>query len=211
MIGKLLPVLLALVGLGLGAGAGLFLRPASDHPMEEAAPADGHGAAPEAAGHGAAAPAEKHAAEPADGGHGAAPASGGHGAAPKPAAKASGGHGSSAKGHGEAGDGHDYVKLNNQFIVPIVAHGKVGSMVILSLSLEVTAGSSAQVYSGEPKLRDAFLQVLFDHANAGGFAGNFTEGTKMQVLRNALLETAVKVMGPIVTNVLIDDIVRQDT
>ncbi len=204
MIGKLLPVLLALVGLGLGAGAGLFLRPASDHPMEEAAPADDHGAA---------APAEKHAAEPADGEHGAAPASGGHGAAPKPAAKAkaSGGHGSSAKGSGEAGDGHDYVKLNNQFIVPIVAHGKVGSMVILSLSLEVTAGSSTLVYSGEPKLRDAFLQVLFDHANAGGFAGNFTEGTKMQVLRNALLETAVKVMGPIVTNVLIDDIVRQDT
>jgi flagellar protein FliL len=171
---KLLPILLALLGLGAGLGAGLFLQPAAEHASAgEHAPAD-H---PETS-----APAHPAAAEPA-----------GHGGAE----------------HGSAS--HSYVKLNNQFIVPIMAHGKVAALVIMSLSLEVAPGTSAKVYAAEPKLRDAFLQVLFDHANAGGFSGNFTDGTKMQVLRDALKEMAVKVMGPMVTDVLIDDIVRQDT
>lgn len=111
---------------------------------------------------------------------------------------------------GKAEAGQDYVKLNNQFIVPIVKAGRVASLVILSLSLQVTAGTGAKVYATEPKLRDAFLQVLFDHANSGGFSGNFTEGNTMQLLRDALLEAAVKVLGPLVTDVLIVDIVRQD-
>jgi hypothetical protein len=103
-----------------------------------------------------------------------------------------------------------YVKLNNQFIVPVVAEGRVESLVVLSLSLEVTPESSEAVFAREPKLRDSFLQVLFDHANAGGFSGNFTAGTSMTTLRRALLESAMQVMGPVVSGVLIEDIVRQD-
>ncbi|MBI1217212.1 MAG: flagellar basal body-associated protein FliL [Rhodobacteraceae bacterium] len=119
--------------------------------------------------------------------------------------------GNAAQGAGGKADGaQDYVKLNNQFIVPIVKSGRVASLVILSLSLQVSAGTGASVYAAEPKLRDAFLQVLFDHANAGGFSGNFTEGNTMQILRDALLEAAVKVLGPLVSDVLIVDIVRQD-
>ena len=83
----------------------------------------------------------------------------------------------------------DYVKLNNQFVVPVVEDGRVVSMVILSMSLEVTAGSTEAVFAKEPKLRDAFLQVLFDHANAGGFKGSFTDGSNLVMLRRALLET----------------------
>jgi flagellar protein FliL len=162
---KLLPVLLAVIGLALGGGVGLFLRPAS-------APADSAKA-------------------------GATPAA--KSEIPAPTAK-----------DAAPGD-YEYAKLNNQFIVPIVDSGKVTAMVILSLSLQVTKGSSAEVYSMEPKLRDAFLQVLFDHANSGGFNGNFTEGNKLQVLRDALKETAIKVMGSLVSDVLIVDIVRQDT
>lgn len=191
MIGKLLPLLLALLGLGAGIGAGLFLRPAAEAPTAKA----------DASAH--AAPGAKTAAA-----NGAAAT--GHGAPSAPPAKA---HGAPAPSHGSAkGDAtHEYVKLNNQFIVPIVADGKVASLVIMSVSLEVIPGASTTVYAAEPKLRDAFLQVLFDHANAGGFSGNFTVGTKMQLLRDALKEMAVKVLGPIVTGVLIDDIVRQDT
>jgi flagellar protein FliL len=83
-------------------------------------------------------------------------------------------------------------------------------MVILSLSLEVTTGSTEAIFQREPKLRDVFLQVLFDHANAGGFKGSFTDGSNMIVLRRALLETAKATMGDIVKDVLIVDIVRQD-
>ena len=105
----------------------------------------------------------------------------------------------------------DYVKLNNQFIVPVVKNGRVGALVILSLTLEVKAGMTQQVYQMEPKLRDGFLQVLFDHANAGGFDGAFTEANNMTVLRGALLEVARKALGSSLIDVLIVDIVRQDS
>jgi len=106
---------------------------------------------------------------------------------------------------------HDYVKLNNQFVVPVVEDGRVASLVILSLSLEVPAGAGEKVYTVEPKLRDTFLQVLFDHANSGGFRGTFTDGSNMIPLRRALLETAIRTLGPDVIDVLIVDIVRQDS
>jgi hypothetical protein len=89
--------------------------------------------------------------------------------------------------------------------------GKVISMVILSLSLEIEPGKSQDIYAREPKLRDKFLQVLFDHANAGGFQGSFTDGSNLVLLRKALLETANGVMGAMVKDVLISDIARQDS
>ncbi len=104
----------------------------------------------------------------------------------------------------------EYVKLNNQFIVPVVEQGIVQSLVILSLSLEVPTGVSQDVYAVEPRLRDSFLQVLFDHANAGGFDGAFTGANNMEILRVALFEAAQKSLGPKVSDVLIVDIVRQD-
>ena len=105
----------------------------------------------------------------------------------------------------------DYVKLANQFIVPVMVKGKVGAMVILSLSLEVTAGSTEEVYKIEPKLRDQFLQVMFDHANSGGFNGSYTDGANLLLLRKALLESAKSVLKEKVSDVLIIDIVRQDS
>lgn len=111
----------------------------------------------------------------------------------------------------DAPPAYEYVKLNNQFVVPVVEDGEIASLVILSISLEVATGSTEQVYAREPKLRDSFLQVLFDHANAGGFRGAFTQSNNMDVLRSSLLETARKAMGATVSDVLIVDIVRQDT
>ncbi len=192
MLGKLVPVLLAVFGLVAGAGAGLFLRPSSTH-----APAvtedTSHGADP------------AKAAEPAHGETAAADhaTTDGHGGA------AAGGHAAPAKKDGEAT--HDYVKLNNQFVVPVVQNGRVAALVILSISLEVASGSTEKVYKVEPKLRDGFLQVMFDHANAGGFMGTFTDGSNMILLREALSEVAQSVLGPDVTDVLIVDIVRQDS
>ena len=133
MISKLLPILLALVGLGIGVGAGIFLRPAHEPATEHS----GEGAVAEASG------------EP--------------GAAPTEGAE-------TPKEH--AGDA---------------------------------------VYAREPKLRDALLQVLFDHANSGGFRGSFTDGANMILLRKALLEAAQSHVGEIVTGVLISDIARQDS
>lgn len=157
MIRKLLPVILALLGLGAGVGGGMALRPAPEHPADPAAEA---------------APAEA-AADPEN--------------AP------------------------EYVKLNNQFVVPVLEDGRVVAMVIMALSLEVAKDSSESVYSREPKLRDAFLQVMFDHANAGGFKGSFTDGSNLILLRKALLEAAQSTLGDSVKDVLISEIARQDT
>jgi len=104
----------------------------------------------------------------------------------------------------------DFVKLNNQFVVPVLDNGRVSALVILSLSLEVQAGGTEAVYAVEPRIRDALLQVLFDHANAGGFRGVFTDGANLVMLRKAMKETVERIMGPTVLNVLISDIARQD-
>ncbi len=105
----------------------------------------------------------------------------------------------------------EYAKLANQFIVPVVSDGRVSALVVLSISIEVLAGSKDLVVEHEPKLRDVFLQVLFNHANLGGFAGTFTSTTNMRDLRNALRLAAHEVMNDRVIDVLIVDLVRQDT
>lgn len=160
---KILPVLIALLGLGGGIGSGIFFRPAP----KEIVVIDPCG-------------------EESDSYETAKPGS--------------------ADGEGEL----DYVKLNNQFVVPVVQDALVSALVVLSLSLEVSAGGQEIIYEREPKLRDAFLQVLFDHANSGGFDGVFTNGRNMTILRDALKETAVKTLGGVVLDVLIIDVVRQD-
>jgi hypothetical protein len=104
----------------------------------------------------------------------------------------------------------EYVKLNNQFIVPVMGREALRALVVASLSVEVAAGRSEAVYAREPKLRDVLLQVLFDHANIGGFEGAFTSGERMKILRGALLEAARGVLGSDVSDVLITEIARQD-
>lgn len=132
----------------------------------------------------------------------AAPAPTEAGAATEPAAP--------AQGPDASGESSEFVKLNNQFIVPDLDDGAIVSLVVLSLSLEVATGGTEAVYAAEPKLRDALLQVLFDHANARGFRGDFTAAGQMEDLRRALLEAARRILGPTVKAVLISDIARQD-
>jgi hypothetical protein len=185
MLKKLLPVILAVVGLGTGVGAGIMLKPA-----------------PEAADAEHAAKAGDHAK---DDGHGA---DDGHAKEGDDHAKAGDGHGASSGGHGDEG-GTKIVRLENQFVVPVIDDAEVSALVVLSLNLEVDAAAQETVYAYEPKLRDAFLGVLFEHANAGGFHGAFTSSGTMNLLRTALRESAQKTLGDAVHEVLITNIVRQ--
>jgi len=104
----------------------------------------------------------------------------------------------------------DFVKLNNQFVVPVVRDGQVSALVVMSLALQVDEGTTDSVYESEPKIRDVFLQVLFDHANVGGFDGQFTDGSQLSVLRRSLTEAARTVLDKTVQEVLISNIDRQD-
>ncbi|MDO9639069.1 MAG: flagellar basal body-associated FliL family protein [Pseudotabrizicola sp.] len=134
---------------------------------------------------------------------------------PAPAAEGEGDPAAAGDTHA-AGTAHsteqlpEFVKLNNQFIVPLVEKNQIASLIILSLSLEVTAGGTEKVFAQEPKLRDEMLQRLFDHANTGGFRGTFTDADNLLILRKGLTEVARGVLGDMVKTVLITDIIRQD-
>lgn len=106
---------------------------------------------------------------------------------------------------------YEYVRLNNQFVIPVVRDGRVQSLVVLSITLEASQGSRADIYAREPRVRDALLSVLFEHSNAGGFDGVFTENLTLRALRRSLRDAARTVMGEVVNDVLVMDIVRQDT
>jgi flagellar protein FliL len=105
----------------------------------------------------------------------------------------------------------EFVKMSNQFVIPVVKGDKITAMVVVSLILETRNGISEEIYALEPKLRDAFLRVMFDHANMGGFQGAFTGEEVLGLLRTALREVARREIGPNLVDVLIVDIVRQDT
>ena len=127
----------------------------------------------------------------------------------KPAAKAEKKAAEPAK-DGEEGTEPEYVKMSNQFVVPIVENERIASLVVMSLSVEVVAGQKDTIYEREPKLRDSFLRELFNHANRGGFSGAFTSLEKMDPLRMALREVAQRDLGEILQDVLILEIARQD-
>ncbi|WP_298851060.1 flagellar basal body-associated protein FliL [uncultured Ruegeria sp.] len=108
-------------------------------------------------------------------------------------------------------EGFGYLKMTKHFVVPVVKDDRIEAMVTLALSLEANSAITEMFYANEPKLRDGFLQVLFDHANTGGFDGIFTESRNLDVLRKSLLEVARKDFGEDVSKVLIMSVNRQDS
>ncbi|MEM9099176.1 MAG: flagellar basal body-associated FliL family protein [Pseudomonadota bacterium] len=166
---KLLPIILAIVGLGAGLGAGGALAPKAEKPKEMV---EGEDAKSE----------EETATKWPD----------------------------EEEELANLDENVDYVRLNNQFVVPIVDQDRVSSLIVMSLALETEAGATDLVFQREPKLRDEFLSVLFTHARSGGFTGSFTDAHLMRDLRTALLRSAQKILGKQIKNVLLIEIVRQD-
>lgn len=150
---KLLPVILALVGLLAGAGAGWTLRPGVERADTD-----------ESAAHYSPAPANT-----------------------------------------------ETLRLPGQFVVPILEDGRVRMMVVLSLALELAEGHTVSLQRQEARLRAVLLQVMFDHANTGGFEGVFTSGEVLLLLRRTLREAARTELGPALHDVLITELLRQES
>lgn len=134
-----------------------------------------------------------------------APAEGGEAAAAAPAPAEA--HAAPAE---PAAPTTEFVKLERQFVVPVIQGEKVGSLMVISMAIEVDIGASTTVFDREPKLRDEFLRVLFTHAQSGGFSGDFTDPAAMEDLRAALGATAQTVLGSMAKSVLLTNLVRQD-
>lgn len=105
---------------------------------------------------------------------------------------------------------NDFIKIANQFVIPVVERDQLSALVVMSLTLEAKPGMTARVHNFEPKLRDAFLQVLFDHANMGGFRGAFTRSEVLDPLRASLREEGKRYLGKDLIDVLILEVTRQD-
>lgn len=103
------------------------------------------------------------------------------------------------------------LRLPNQFLVPLIGEGRVRAMVVVGIALELLPGHGIEMQRDEPRLRATFLQLLFDYANLGGFDGVFTSGEQLLALRRTLLEAARDEFGETVHDVLVIDLVRQES
>lgn len=211
MIKKILFPILLVLGVVVGGVAADFLR------NKSAGGGDAH--AEEAAGHGAKAKdshgkkAKDSHGKKAKGGHGKKADKGGHG---KKADK--GGHGKKKKkkgGHGEeaedagASSALMYLKFKRQFVVPVVKSGKIESLVLLNLNLELSPSAPDDAHMMEPKLRDALMRSLLGLAHEGVFTGDLTNPDTYDHLQESLLEATESVLADGVKSVLILDLTRQ--
>lgn len=101
--------------------------------------------------------------------------------------------------------------MPNQFLIPLIAEGRVRAMVVVGLALDLLPGHGVDLQRHEARLRAVFLQVLFDHANLGGFDGVFTSGEALLGLRRTLLEAARLELGRHVHDVLVTELMRQES
>jgi flagellar FliL protein len=100
-------------------------------------------------------------------------------------------------------------EIPNQFMVPLIVEDRIASVLIVTLAMEIDETQRDLVATHVPRLRDAMLQVMFDHANSGGFSGAFTTNATLGALRNTLLEAGQYILGrDVVLKVLITDILR---
>ena len=100
-------------------------------------------------------------------------------------------------------------KFGSPFFVPLIQEDTVRAIIAISLGLELQSGSENDLRATEVKLRDRFLQVLFDHASLGGFQGDFTSTRNLLILKTRLLDSAQQSVGTYIIDVFITDIARQ--
>lgn len=101
--------------------------------------------------------------------------------------------------------------MTGQFLVPLVAGGGMHAVVVIGLALELPTDHGVTLSRHEARLRAGFLQALFDHANLGGFEGVFTSGENLLNLRRRLRDIAREELGDTVRDVLITELMRQES
>lgn len=201
---KILMILIVLAGIGGGAFAGLMLKPAPGGGEDAGAAAEGGAAGEGGDGH---AGGEGEAGGDAGAGGGDA-----HGDAGSGDAEGHGEAGGHAEGEGGAdGDGaRDYVEIGKQMIIPVVSGEETQALMMFELALDVPVTMRDTVFMHEPRIRDAFLRVLFAMSHTGAFLDTFTDDLIVEELRQKLLAAARSELGPDVGDVLILDIMRQE-
>jgi hypothetical protein len=103
-----------------------------------------------------------------------------------------------------------YLKFKRQFVIPVMKNQKVGGLVIMNFNLELNEDAGDQVFSQEPKLRDAYMRILLQMSSEGAFDGDLVSPATYEQLRYNLLTASSKIIDEGVEDLLILDIVKQD-
>ncbi len=103
-----------------------------------------------------------------------------------------------------------YMKFKRQFVVPVMSGGRIESLALLNINLELSNDAPENAYTLEPKLRDAIMRELLALSHEGAFSNDLTSADTYDRLRHALLKASQSVMNDGVVNVLILDLMRQD-
>lgn len=181
----LLPILLAVVGIGVGGAVGYVMKP---HPE----PTEEHGDA---------------GAEHAEEGHDGEKA-GGHGGGDAHALDGRGG-GALGEALSEATDSV-YVALSRKLIVPFTRENGKKAFVAIDITLEMSPEDGHRATDHEPKILDAFLRTLVSFAATGAFDDHAAASHTLRELNGELLKAARAVLGPSVREVLISNLLTQD-
>ena len=104
----------------------------------------------------------------------------------------------------------EVVEFKKPFIVPVIVNGQLQSLISLSLGVEVEPEYSLVLEHMKPKMRDLFLQIMFQHANAGAFSGVYTETERLAALRKNLLQIIEANIEFGVRDLFITDVARQE-
>lgn len=120
-----------------------------------------------------------------------------------------------AKSGGQGKDGGAsgsiaYYKFSREFVVPLIENGRVSSLIILNINLEIDASASGQLFSMEPALRDNIMTTLISLANDGRTFQTLSNIESYESMRALVLMNLRKSVPSGIRNVLILDMARQD-
>ena len=117
---------------------------------------------------------------------------------------------SESGGEGEARADREYVRIGRQIIIPVVNKGETQALMLFDLAIAVPRIMAERTQAAEPRLRDAFLRVLFEMSYTGAFSSTYTDERVVDELRGKLRAAARRLVGDAVDEVLILDIMRQE-
>jgi hypothetical protein len=105
---------------------------------------------------------------------------------------------------------HAFIDMERKFVVPLVRGNRVRSLVVVDLRLEVRSAAETRAQELKPKIRDLFLDTLYEMAVAGAFDGDLYSNNVQGEMRARLLEDARRVLQDDATAILIGELLRQD-